>query len=328
MQQVALWTVADGKPARLRPGNVGLEKDLEDLIEQDPSLLRDDLFIIHRQMRVPAGRLDLLALDPLGRFVVIEIKPDAVSSSTVSQALYYASCISEMPLEDIASNVDSYLASRGVDTTLRSLLEQRQVSEAESAPREVQIMVVGTGAATDFERFAQYLSKTYEMPIEAVLFDVFDVPGGAKILLRELPVVETAPPASTSARPKWTLDELCAAADANGIGPQFRAIRAAAERNGLAWKLFPYCVMYTWPRNRNNMLFTVWTHPKRNGVFIWTALEIFARYYPITKEEAAQFIGPGGGCHMSPSDVDTFIAGLDRLFVHINGVNRVSQVTC
>jgi len=52
------------------------EKDLESWIESNPKILGEPLMFIGRQVMVPGvnDRLDLLALDPTGDTVIIEIK--------------------------------------------------------------------------------------------------------------------------------------------------------------------------------------------------------------------------------------------------------------
>ena len=51
MGKSKVWQVGAGKPLKLVEANVGLEKNLEDWIEADPSLLPGELEIICRQMR-------------------------------------------------------------------------------------------------------------------------------------------------------------------------------------------------------------------------------------------------------------------------------------
>ena len=87
MGKFKLWQVGEGIPLKLEESNVGLEKNLEGWIETDPSLLPGELEIISRQMRVEGGRLDLLALDPLGRYIVIEVKAGPLFTDVISQAM-------------------------------------------------------------------------------------------------------------------------------------------------------------------------------------------------------------------------------------------------
>ena len=72
--KVGLWQIGENGPVKIRESQVNIEKDLEDWIEANPSLIRSDLKIVARQLLVEGGYLDLLALDPQGRWVVVEIK--------------------------------------------------------------------------------------------------------------------------------------------------------------------------------------------------------------------------------------------------------------
>ena len=74
MNAIGLWQIAEAGPARLVVASVAAERDLEDWIERDPALLERGLVIVGRQLRLEGGPLDLLTLDPQGRWVLIEIK--------------------------------------------------------------------------------------------------------------------------------------------------------------------------------------------------------------------------------------------------------------
>jgi RecB family endonuclease NucS len=74
MTKAASWIIEKQKISKLRESTVGIEKNLEIWIEEDPSLVQSGLTIVSRQLNVEGGRLDLLALDPQGRWVVIEVK--------------------------------------------------------------------------------------------------------------------------------------------------------------------------------------------------------------------------------------------------------------
>ena len=101
MRQMLLWQVTDETPQKLTRGGIDLETHLEDWIERDPSLLQNGLTIVGRQVAVEGGTLDLLALDPQGRWVVIEIKRGRVLRKTIAQALDYAACITRLPDDEL-----------------------------------------------------------------------------------------------------------------------------------------------------------------------------------------------------------------------------------
>jgi RecB family endonuclease NucS len=66
-----------------------------------PAYWRKGLTIVGRQFMTAAGPLDLLARDPQGRWVVIEIKRGVLRRETVAQALDYAACLAAFPSDEL-----------------------------------------------------------------------------------------------------------------------------------------------------------------------------------------------------------------------------------
>ena len=60
MPRIGMWSIDDGSPRRVDSSSINLERDLEDWIEQDPSLMQADLTIVGRQLHTAAGPLDLI----------------------------------------------------------------------------------------------------------------------------------------------------------------------------------------------------------------------------------------------------------------------------
>jgi RecB family endonuclease NucS len=87
-------------PQNLRT-SILLEHHLEDWIADKPEILGETLLIIGRQIIIPEvkDRLDLLALDPNGNAVVIELKRGPMSDPIDMQALRYASYLSNGSLK-------------------------------------------------------------------------------------------------------------------------------------------------------------------------------------------------------------------------------------
>ena len=95
-----LWKVKNGKMQAIEHTGFAKqhlqEQELESWIEANPIILGEPLMIVGRQVNVPGvnDRLDLLALDPQGNTVIIEIKRGAIKEPVDMQALRYASYIS------------------------------------------------------------------------------------------------------------------------------------------------------------------------------------------------------------------------------------------
>lgn len=66
------------------------EKEIEDFVEKNPSLIEKDLYIIGKQVKTDFGKkVDLLGLDKKGNVIVIEFKKEKTPRDVVSQILGY-----------------------------------------------------------------------------------------------------------------------------------------------------------------------------------------------------------------------------------------------
>ena len=111
---MSIWKItSDGAhkipETKLRKEKI-LEEKLEDWIINDPAILGEPLLIIGRQVMIPEirDRLDILALDPQGRAVIIELKRGKLKDPVDMQALRYASYISKWSFEDFENRARSF----------------------------------------------------------------------------------------------------------------------------------------------------------------------------------------------------------------------------
>ncbi len=312
MSGIALWHIAPNGPAKLAASQINLEKDLEGWIERDPALLQEGLTIIGRQISIEGGSLDLLALDPQGRWVVIEIKRGLVYRETIAQALDYASCVATMPSEELAQKVAPYLASHG-SLSLGALLAERGASEdSEQMARDVTMFVVGTGQGPGLERIVDYLSSRFDVPVSVVLYQVFELAGGERVLVRELTESDVPPVLGSGAAA--AVDGLCARADQAGVGPQFRRILEWARRHDFYPRPFKHCIMYTPPSRHDRALITVNAVPATGqSLTVWVAPGALAEFYPVEAETAERLLGKDR-ITLTPPQVESFVARLDQLF--------------
>jgi hypothetical protein len=333
MEKIGLWQINQDGPQKIKESVVDLESKLEDWIEKDPSLLRAGLVIIGRQIYVEGGRLDLLALDPLGRFVVIEIKRGELRRDTVAQALDYASSIATMPLQELHRKVDNYLSIAG-NKTLRNLLDERGGRDEETEEtRDIIIFIVGAGKALGLERMVNFLADQYRVPVNLVSFEVFELEGQNRILVRELTeseFTETHFDSAKSAKTgNSTIKELIKVAEGSGIGDSFKKILDVAERHGIYPRIHKTSIMYTPPAHKNRMLFTVWANPDKSGkIKIWLGSKVFAEFYPVTEETAIERLGENEFQAMDAAQVEKFTGGLEFLFEEMeNAASSETQFT-
>ena len=134
MAKLAVWSrgarneetgSTESKPRRVGRSHVGLEKELEDWIVNDVSLIGEGLTLVGRQVTIDDGRLDLLAIDSEDRWVVIEVKPGLLQSGALHQALYYASSLARLDADELRGKLDgNKLSEFGDKSKLSERLKQ------------------------------------------------------------------------------------------------------------------------------------------------------------------------------------------------------------
>lgn len=315
MGQQGVWEISENGPRRLGSSTVELEKHLEEWIERDPSLLQGGLTIVARQFQTEAGPLDLLALDPQGRWVVIEVKRGLLRRDTVAQALDYASAIAGMTLGDLEQSVDRYLGSKGAGLTLRALLRQRRLTlDPSEQVGEVAIIVVGTGKDRGFERMVSYLTSPGNVVITAVSFEVFELAAGKRVLVRELSDDDhqTNPPPERSSD---AVGALLARAEAAGTGAEITAILRAGRSLGLYPHPWKTSLMLAPPAKKTRCLLTVWTEPNADGdLTIYVAADAFAEFYRLDRDTVVkELLGADKWFALPRKKVKALTEGLGRL---------------
>jgi hypothetical protein len=325
MTELGIWNVTNGTPKRFERGQVELEKQLEAWIEQEPTLIQAGLSIVGRQVRLKGGILDLLGLDPLGRWVVIEIKRGNVRRETVTQAIDYASCLNvdEMSTEELKALVQKYLAKYG--RNLKAFLKDTNLNEQIFDEREILIYVVGTGRDPDLKRMTKEVSFQNNQ-ISVVNFEVFETEG-ERLILRQLTELDTQPASqptlprvsTPSAKPPATndLQRLFALADKNGVGDAFRLIYDAATKHGLYPRLHKWSIMYTPPNNKTRVLLCAWVKPVGGHLDFYTASDVFAEFYPVSFLDTLRILGLASRGGVTMDEVKQFILKLDKLFAKI-----------
>jgi Holliday junction resolvase-like predicted endonuclease len=331
---IGVWLIKDEGPRRLAPGDVALEKHLEDWIERDPTLLEEGLTIVGRQVSTDGGRLDLLAVDPQGRWVVIEIKAGSVRRETIAQALDYASCIATIPKADLVENAKAYLSVRASDEDrsrpVGFLNRIRAELEDDDAGREVRIFVVGTGRDRGLERMVNYLSERGEIEIGVVSFEVFTTDLGEQLLTRELTEADSE---ASSQRISGAVNRLgvegaLEQAQQNGIGEPFRLIYDAAVGAGLYARPFKRSIMYTPPTNKSRYLVTLWTKPLPDGRLNgWVSTEAFTEFFGIDSQRVVTELGGLGRLAIAPEAAPRFAEGLRRLLEGRESSSNAGSIT-
>ena len=275
------------QPRPVRRSQIGLERDFEDWIANDPTLISEGLTVVGRQVSIDNGRLDLLAIDSSDRWVVIEIKPGVLDTGALTQALAYASSIARLDAGQISAKLEANLPASG-DKGKRSAAVARQLDGEEQAggKREIAVLLVGVGVTLGLERMMEFLGG-FGVPINTVSFAVFELEGGPKLLVRERIDERAEPPPPHR---KWTVEAIRRRAVHEGVEAQFDRFVRMSEDAGLAVQ--PHKISVRIAPQANRARFLMYARPEDGGLVIQTGPKCFSEFFPLAENEVLEGLGP------------------------------------
>lgn len=177
-----LWKINQNKPEAVPLARIGLEKNLEDWIEADSSILGLDLMLIGRQVTTAfGGFIDLLALDENANPVILELKRDKTPREVVAQVLDYASWVRGLTEVDLDHIYQNYKKSKGLADAFSDHFEAQLPNAVNSSHS---MIIVASHLDDSSERIVQYLQSEYSININAIYFNFFVVDNGIDLLAR------------------------------------------------------------------------------------------------------------------------------------------------
>lgn len=139
---------------------------MEDWIVSDPTILGEPLLVIGRQVLIPdtRDRLDVLAVDPFGNAVIIELKRGHLKDPVDIQALRYASYISKWRFEDFENQARNFLGKVGdpefnFNSIYESFCEDAGVDEIPSLNQDQRIIIAGSAVREKLGSVALWLRE-------------------------------------------------------------------------------------------------------------------------------------------------------------------------
>lgn len=180
---MAMWKITDIGPVqvsrtKLKKENI-LEQELEDWVVKDPALIGEPLLIVGRQVMIPdvKDRLDILALDPQGNAVVVELKRGELKDPVDMQALRYASYISKWQFKDFESQARLFLNRTGdPDFNFNEMYEKfcvgAGVDEVPDLNSDQRLVIVGSKVKDKLGSVALWLHD-HNIDIKVVEVEVY-----------------------------------------------------------------------------------------------------------------------------------------------------------
>lgn len=310
MNKIGLWNLENDKPKRLKEGSIQLEQNLENWIVSDPNFLREGLTIIGRQFVVSGGKIDLLALDPNGRIIIIEIKRGMLRRKTIAQIIDYAASIDLMSEDELKNKVNDYLQSQNL--SIEEVFNNINIDDVfNKETRDILLFVVGSTKEPGLERMIEYLSDKYNMPISTITFDIFSQENGNKIIAREIsePFENLASVSNNNA-----FEELEKYAKEVNTFKVIESLINFSNNNDVFARFYKKSIMITPSNNRTRMLFTVWIKPSNNKIKIYFSPKAISDFYPIDEQEIIDQGFNEGYLDLDLNNFDSFISKTENLF--------------
>ncbi len=293
MVKLATWSIhvphgedgsQQGEPQSVGRSHIGREKHLEDWIVNDVTLIGEGFTLVGRQVSIDDGRLDLLAVDSRDRWVVIEIKPEKLKSGALAQALYYAASLARLDADELYRKLDPDLGKFGDAETLSARVKQQL--DGERGEREIALLLVGTGIHPGLERMNEFLGR-FGIPVGVVNFEVFELEGGPKLLIREV-IDEPTKPASLGHG--YTVEAISGLAHDAGVGEQFDSFVNMSKEVGLAVRPNKVSVTIAPLADRRRFLMWAGPHTGKSGgeLGIWVNPKAFLEWFPCIDEKAIE----------------------------------------
>ncbi len=173
--RMSLWKLnPDGSAAAVAEEKLATEEQIESAVESAPELLGMDVLIVGRQTQTPSGPLDLLALDADGRLVVIENKRDRTPREVLAQTIDYAAWVSTLTFDEVETIYAKYQAANADEPAdLAEDFEEHFGEQLDSIADVPRMVIVAAHLDDSTERMIDFLTDSFGVPVNAVLFQPF-----------------------------------------------------------------------------------------------------------------------------------------------------------
>lgn len=235
-KKIRMWDVTgSNSPEEIKSDQISREDRLENWLENDISMLDENLLVIGRQVRTDyGGEIDLLCIDKDGYLVVVELKRGKTPREVTAQALDYASWVKDLGREQIEQIASNYLKPDG------SLEEAFHKKFGEELPGNLnekhRSLIVAESMDPATERIVHYLSEM-RVPVNVATVQYFKVNGRELLAHVFLVDPEVAEARAESKRPGYTtLGDLSAKAKDSGVASLYEYLRSVPKIPGLGYE--------------------------------------------------------------------------------------------
>lgn len=295
--EMRLWRIEEERPVAVARQKLDLESRLETWLRHDITLVSSDLLVIGQQIETDyGGFIDLLAIDPVGNLVILELKRDKTPRDIVAQALDYASWVQDLGPDSIAEIANDFLKPKTLEEAFREKFHT-DLPEVLNERHRLYIVASYLDAAT--ERIVKYLSETHHVDVNAATFSYFTASGqemlGRSLLLDETEV-QTRAEGQSKRNPPRSWEELRGLAEHHGVVDLYDKALADLEplfdamnrtRTSIA------CVGEMGEARSKNVIMGIYPEAStpRDGLAIMFFLDRVAQYFSLPEETLRPVLG-------------------------------------
>jgi hypothetical protein len=172
---MALWRLnGDGSASSVSEQTLASEEQIETAVESAPELLGIDVLIIGRQTQTPSGPLDLLAIDGDGRLVVVENKRNRTPREVLAQTIDYAAWVTTLTFDEVETIYAKYRATTIGSADLAEDFEEHFGVPLDAIAEVPRMVIVAAHLDDATERMIDFLTDSFNVPVNAVLFQPFE----------------------------------------------------------------------------------------------------------------------------------------------------------
>ncbi len=325
--EIRLWKVQNDNQLKiLTSSKFDIEKKLENWIENDISMLSNDLLVIGRQISTDyGGIIDLLCINSSGDLTIVELKREKTPRDITAQILDYASWIKNLTSERVTYIADKYFNECGGESLENAFRKRFNSDLPEVLNGSHSMLIAATQIDPASERIINYLSSSpYEMDINAVTFQCFKYNGNEEFIAKTF-LIE--PDLIDNSRRSRTFEQLQEIAEYNGVGELYKNLASSLEKHNFKPKKWKYLLSFTGKlgESTNAIFHLIPTMSScEDGLKFRIYIDRFVKYFRTDEETASSILPPNSkgnwgyeknyeGYFRTMDDVDHFTAGLDKL---------------
>jgi len=296
--ELKLWRIEGEHPRVIPQDRLDLESRLEEWLREDIGLVSNDLLVIGQQVPTAyGGFIDLLAIDPVGNLVILELKRDRTPRDIVAQVLDYASWVEGLSHDSIEEIANAFIKDKPLEESFR---EKFKTDLPDVLNERHRMYVVAASLDSATERIVKYLSETHGIDINIATFAYFKTPNeellGRSLLLDEA-AVQTRAESTSKRKPPLSLEELRGLAEKNGVVDLYDKVLSELRplfdgmnrtRTNVA------LVGYMGENKARNVLLGIYpdASSSMNGLAIMFFVDRMSEYFRLPQDEVRSVFGP------------------------------------